>query len=190
VIAVGAVSKNGRKASYSDFGSTLDFAAPSCEQNPDSIFDPGINAAIDGVWTTDIMGESGYMIGNYDSSFCGTSASAPVVSGVVGLLIGLNPLITLQDIYTIIAETTDKIGGAEADYDSSGHSLFFGYGRINAKAAIEKLCENGCYENDADSIAPFYSDKDILSDVDNIINDDNISTALDENGGCSLIVIN
>lgn len=70
--------------------------------------------------------ESGYGIGS------GTSYSSPEVAGVAALLLTINPNLTPAQITNILESTSDDLGTAGRDDE-------YGYGRINAKKAIESL---------------------------------------------------
>jgi len=88
VIAVGAsksgdLSENGsnnasfiaeERVSYSQYGPTLDLVAPSSDQHL-------------GITTTDRTGVDGYSNDDYTSGFGGTSAAAPVASGVAAAML-------------------------------------------------------------------------------------------------------
>ncbi|WP_295094154.1 S8 family serine peptidase [uncultured Flavobacterium sp.] len=84
--------------------------------------------------------------GSYTSRFGGTSAAAPVVSGVVGLLLKANPNLNAIEIKHILKTTADKITGinnySSVTNDSKynyGYSVNnkFGAGRINATNAVQ-----------------------------------------------------
>lgn len=72
--------------------------------------------------------------------FQGTSASAPMVSGVCALALSANPCLSNEQVRDIIEQTTDKIGVGSYNYnwDNSrpGHSKEVGYGRVNAHQAV------------------------------------------------------
>jgi len=70
----------------------------------------------------------------YTQTFGHTSAGSSIASGVVALILSLNPNLTYQQISNIIASTAEKIGNYT--YDSNGRSLEVGYGRINAYQAL------------------------------------------------------
>ena len=76
--------------------------------------------------------------GNYTDYFSGTSASAPIVSGLIGLILSANPNLTYQQVDQILKDTADKVDTAFAGYDSTGHSNIYGFGRINAFNAVQK----------------------------------------------------
>jgi len=121
-ISVGASTSSDRKASYSQWGETgktVEFLAPS------------------GVPTTDLVGSRGWSNGDYNSSFGGTSAATPVAAGVAALILSTNPDLTRDQVLDVMRSTCDKIGGV--DYGSDGIHPMYGYGRLNAFRALQKL---------------------------------------------------
>ncbi len=148
IIAVGATTNYGSRASYSNYGSGLDVVAPS-------------NGGSLGIYTTDRLGNSGYnRNGNYvvdgqvygsdlsdddySKNFGGTSSATPLVSGIVGLMFSENANLTPSQVRQILENTADKIGSS-SNYDSSGHSDYLGYGKVNAKRALEYVRNlSGC----------------------------------------------
>lgn len=123
VIAVGAVSPDGGISLYSNQGSLLDVVAPSNDVNT------AVTAYIYGVRTTDRTGSNGYESGNYTTTFGGTSAACPSVSGVAALVLSVDPTLTSSEVYNIITSTADDMG-------STGFDNTFGYGRVNAYEAV------------------------------------------------------
>ena len=147
VFAIGASNAAGMKASYSDFGNSLDFMASSCDMDSSGDGWSG-GSTIDGIWTTDNMGQSGYnsgdvnagdALGNYTNSFGGTSSACPLAAGITGLVLFANPNLTKDQVYDIYKETSDKIGGEQ--YNGNGFNTNYGYGRINACKAVKKAFE-------------------------------------------------
>ena len=113
-IAVGAVSADDLKASFSDYGEGIDLVAP------------GYNI------TSTVPVDSGY----YKSDH-GTSFAAPFVSGVVALMLSVSPNLTPNIIRDILRETATKVNsGLYYDYDSNGWNQYVGYGLVNALAAV------------------------------------------------------
>jgi thermitase len=61
----------------------------------------------------------------------GTSMATPHVSGLAALILSRNPTLTPDQVRAIIQGTADDLG-------PSGWDINFGYGRINARRALEK----------------------------------------------------
>jgi len=120
VIAVGAIDRNGNIWNYSSRGPQMDFVAPS----------GNVGGAGDLV-TTDRMGNLGYNNGNYANNFGGTSAAAPQVAGVAALMLSVNAGLTENQVRTILQNTATDMGTA-------GFDNTFGFGRVNASAALQQ----------------------------------------------------
>jgi thermitase len=75
------------------------------------------------IYTTDMNG--GY---SYAS---GTSFSAPITLGVYGLMMSANPALTPADLDRILFETA-------RDFGESGYDMYYGWGRIDAAAAVSR----------------------------------------------------
>jgi subtilisin family serine protease len=125
VVAVGVVNHNDALGG-SGFGQCLDLVAPAKPNDRSTI----------GVPTTDRTGTAGHIEGDYYTGFGGTSAAAPLVAGVAGLLLSLNPELTREDLQRLLTGTADKIDPEHADYDAAGFSERAGYGRVNAARAL------------------------------------------------------
>lgn len=137
VIAVAACDDLGKKAPYSDFGRAVWCSFPS--NHADQSVTPGI-------WTTDRMGGSGYnpgdandgdAAGNYTNSFGGTSSACPGAAGVAALVISRNPNLRGDEVREILKNCCDRIDTAGGGYDATGRSALYGYGRLNARKAVE-----------------------------------------------------
>ena len=83
--------------------------------------------------------------GNYTSRFTGTSAAAPIISGVAALLLSVAPELNAAEVKHILKQTSDKITSAtytlenninEYNYSYAVHEKF-GAGRVNAEAAVQ-----------------------------------------------------
>jgi thermitase len=74
-----------------------------------------------GIWTTTMGG--GYGAVN------GTSFSSPITAGVVALMKAANPALSPANVESILKSTALDLG-------SAGYDQYFGYGRINASAAV------------------------------------------------------
>jgi len=128
VIAVGATVQNDNRKELND-GSGENWWG-SCYGSQLDVMAPGIF-----VWTTDITGSSGYSTGNYYDRFNGTSASAPHVAGLAGLIRSVNPSLTWQQVRDILRNSADKVSGM----GGNNFTNEYGYGRINAYRALLKL---------------------------------------------------
>ena len=137
VIAVAASSDTGKKSVYSDFGNAVWCAFPSSD------FDRPLTP---GIWTTDRSGTVGYnpglasegdTAGHYTNSFGGTSSAAPGVAGVAALILARNPNLRWDEVRDILKRSCDRIDPAHGAYDANGHSQLYGYGRVNARKAVE-----------------------------------------------------
>ena len=127
------------QASYpgSSYGSTLDVVAPGTA-----------------VATADLMGTAGYNTNgvsnysnlNFTNNFGGTSSACPYVSGVVALVLSLNPNLNVLEVNNIIEMSAQK-----ARTDLYGYSTVpgrvngvwnnqLGYGLVNAYAALVLAC--------------------------------------------------
>lgn len=149
VIGVGASNALDEVAVYSNFGDEIDVLAPSNDllaggaalpailttDNTDASFpfEPGYN-------NNGFSDDDSVNLANpqYTNNFGGTSASAALVSGIAGLILSLEPDYTAFQVRNIIEHTCDQINSAEAGYDGvTSRSLRYGYGRVNAGAAVE-----------------------------------------------------
>lgn len=156
VITVAASTSLNRKAVYSNWGKHVSVAAPSNNGPPSMALPdvgqvetgPLVRGSFDGLGMTtcDRTGRTGYSKTDYTSGFGGTSSACPVVAGVVGLMLSANPELSAGDVKQILQDTADKIEDANRDpqlglaygkYDSRGHSLWFGYGKVNAYKAVK-----------------------------------------------------
>ncbi|MCV3244135.1 S8 family serine peptidase, partial [Mesorhizobium sp. ZC-5] len=141
-VVVAAVDQDGFVSSYSSYGAALlvsAFGTPIAGE----------------VVTTDRVGGAGYDVDDFTESFNGTSAAAPMVSGIVSLMYDANAGLGWRDVQTILAYTARHVGsnigtgiaGAEryawqwnAASNWNGGALHFsndyGYGLVDATAAV------------------------------------------------------
>jgi subtilisin family serine protease len=133
-ICVGATTDRAEVAYYSNQGDEVWISAPS-------------SGGDKGITTTDVgypnrgfnVGESaaGGKDGLHTNSFGGTSSATPLAAGIAGLILSVRPGLTVEDVKEIMKASADKIGPAGSYSGSTGHSIAFGFGRINAGAAVE-----------------------------------------------------
>ena len=108
------------------YGPCIDLVAPAKPESRTTL----------GVLTTDRTGIDGHTGGDYHETFGGTSAAAPLVAGIAGLLLSLNPELTRAELEQLLEQTADKIDAANAAYDARGFSSRAGFGRVNAARAL------------------------------------------------------
>jgi Ca2+-binding RTX toxin-like protein len=141
VVSVAALTSAGAVTDYSNYGTSILVSAGA--------------AAV----TTDLLGGNGYnttnsAAGDYASDFSGTSAAAPLVSGVVALMLDANENLGWRDVREILATsaalTGSGLGGAagfevegfvsqgSGTWNGGGHAISrdYGYGRVDAFAAV------------------------------------------------------
>jgi hypothetical protein len=130
VIVVGATDISDNRASFSNFGGTVSISAPG-----------------EKLYTSTIKGKGDYPTSgiyqkNYSTNFLGTSASAPLVTGVAGLLKAIKPSLTPSQIKQILIRTADPIQTGETDkrlgvgcYSNPNDTLKTGC-RLNAYRAV------------------------------------------------------
>ncbi|MBF6166203.1 S8 family serine peptidase [Streptomyces gardneri] len=143
VIAVAACNDTGKRSVYSDFGKAVWCAFPSSDfgHRPFGHPDP----RTPGIWTVDRHGARGYnpgtaasgdAAGDYTNDFGGTSSACPGAAGVVALMLSVNPDLTWTEVKDLLKGSCDKIDPQGGGYDADGHSDKYGYGRVNALAAV------------------------------------------------------
>lgn len=147
VIAVAACNDVGTRSAYSDMGAAVWCSFPSNNFPSDS----GEPVLTTGIWTTDRSGKDGYnagdeslgdAAGNYYNSFGGTSSSSPGVAGVAALVIAANPQLRSDEVKDVLKRCCERIDDEPGEYDGEGHSKNYGFGRIDARKAVELATAN------------------------------------------------
>ena len=112
----------------STYGLTLDISAPGIQ-----------------LFSTDTMGSLGYSVDNY-FDFWGTSGATPIVSGVAGLILSVNPNLTQSEVKTMLKKTADDIRDETnlTEFYSAGWDKYTGSGRVNAYKAV-RCALNDCW---------------------------------------------
>lgn len=106
LITVGATDSADRRADFSDYGPQIDLVAPGVA-----------------VCTLDLGGEVQFP--------SGTSASAPMVSGVAALIASIKPGVTQEQMRLLLCAGADDGVGDPAE-DTPGFDIYYGWGRLNA----------------------------------------------------------
>jgi subtilisin family serine protease len=116
VLAIGATTPADSRASFSNHGPDIFISAP------------GVS-----IWSTQLNSQYG--------SSDGTSFASPIVSGVVGLMLSIDPNLTPDDIKQILIDTSQKVGGYNYNWNAfdPGHSRELGHGRIDAFEAVQAV---------------------------------------------------
>ncbi len=144
VIAVAACNDLGKRSVYSDFGKAVWCAFPSSDIGHAPFDHP--EPLTDGIWTTDRLGQRGYnpgdpqfgdAAGKYTNSFGGTSSSCPGAAGVAALVLSANATLRWNEVKDILRRACDRIDPQGGAYSASGHSKFYGHGRLNAETAVK-----------------------------------------------------
>lgn len=155
-IAVGAIDSQMRQSYYSEPGANLHCVAPSNGETNTSV----------SITTTDRTGSVGYSSTDYHSNFSGTSASCPVVAGVVALLLEKNPALGWRDVQEIILRSSKRINPSDTGWTMNAAGLRFhhsyGAGLIDAAAAVA-LAES--WVNRMPSLPPVVSTQTTSSSI-------------------------
>jgi serine protease len=131
-ISVGAVDLQLNRASYSNFGATLDLAAPGGFNGADLNGDE----YADGVLSTGADDSSAQTKFQYVFSN-GTSMASPHVAGVAALVLSVNPSLTASQVREVLETTALDLGAV-------GRDDVYGWGLVDAAAAVrEALLRSG-----------------------------------------------
>ncbi len=105
-ISVVPVDSNNQRAYFADYNQYKDISAP------------GVS-----IYST---------LKNGYGTMTGSSQAAPIVTGVVALMIAKNPALTVAEVKNILYSTATNLGG-------SGRNNYYGWGLINAEAALSAV---------------------------------------------------
>ena len=142
VISVGATDPCDNRWQYSNFGTELDITAPSgCWTNHCVVPTP--------MWTTDIAGPSGWdeynlldvNILDYTDSMGGTSGACPLAAGVAALILSIEPNLTSDEVRHFLERSAKDLG-------DPGRDDYYGWGRIDARAALDMVLAKRADLND------------------------------------------
>lgn len=127
-IAVGAVNHRGAQTTYGEPGACLVVSAPSG------------SSGMPRLATTDLAGFDGADSGDYTTNFTGTSASAPLVSGVLALMLEANPQLGWRDAQEILMRSAALNDPTDSDWITNRAGFHFnhkyGAGLVDAGAAV------------------------------------------------------
>ena len=128
VLAVSAVDIQKDLTRYSNFGTTIDLAAPGGDNSADI----NVDGFPDGVLSTCGIDPTGVIEFVY-CFFQGTSMAAPHVTGAVALMKAIYPALTPEELDILLANglITEDLGPAGRD-DQYGHGLIDAFGALVA----------------------------------------------------------
>jgi len=119
IISVSATNRIDERAVFSNFGSRTDIAAPGVD-----VYAPAIN-------------------NQYDTNFSGTSASAPLVTGVAAILKSMFPNLTPAEIKDVLTKSADPIKTdkplGSGCFDPNNNPQGYNGCRLNAHRAVAWL---------------------------------------------------
>ena len=143
VVSVAAIDDDGNQAVYSTPGAAVFISGHSAAFGGDPVT---------GISTTDQQGANGYNSVadasdgdpepdlDYTSTFSGTSSAAPLVSGVIALILDANPNLTYRDVQHILARTASLNDSTDSDWYTNAAGFHvnhkYGFGAIDAAAAV------------------------------------------------------
>jgi subtilisin family serine protease len=126
IILVGATNHLAKKSWYSSECSSVFVAAPGGD--------------IEGKTSSSLRISTAENDGRCTTEFVGTSASCPMISGVVALIKQSNRLLKIRDVQHILARTSRRIDPSDASWqrNSAGlwHSNKYGFGLVDAHKAL------------------------------------------------------
>lgn len=128
VVSVSAVDTQKHLAPYSNYGSSIDIAAPGGDTSKDRNGD----GFTDGILSTLASGDAaGNNLAYTYQYYQGTSMATPHVAGVIALMKEVNPALTPSDFDSLLSE-----GKLTEDIGRDGRDDQFGHGLINAQLAV------------------------------------------------------
>ena len=124
-ITVGATDNHDVRWSWSSYGPELDLVAPTG------------GASTLTCWTTDLVGPAGVSGGDYYQYMSGPSGSCPVVAGVAALILSVEPNLTSAEVRHYLCCSAHDLG-------EPGRDDYYGWGRVDARAALDLVLAKRC----------------------------------------------
>lgn len=112
IVCVSASDSYGRPTNYTNYGDAIDISAPSA--------------------TVTIAPENTVI-----TNFGGTSAAAPVASGLAAWALSVDPELSAQELHELMVDTA--IQSPLVIPDANGHDPYFGYGEMSALGVWDVL---------------------------------------------------
>lgn len=131
VITVASVGSTGVRASYSNYGGPVDIAAPGGPTGILSTMNIGQRSAD--------LSAAGWTY-SYKQ---GTSMSAAVVSGIVSLMLSVNPSLKSEQVQAILRESARPFpSGSGACSSNPSETYYCGAGIVSASAAVARAAQS------------------------------------------------
>jgi len=133
VMAVGIADHNDNRGLLSDYGPELDIVAPSGWQS--SVEEFLSSKGRGALWSTDFTGTAGF--NNFDpnldyTNVAGTCGASSVAAGVAALVLSVDPNLTNTQVQYILERSAKDLG-------VPGRDDYYGWGRVDARAAIDVI---------------------------------------------------
>ena len=122
VVCVSATDSYGYPTNYTNYGASVAVAAPSA--------------------TVSIAPEEGMT-----TTFGGTSAAAPVVSGLAAWALSVDPTLSASALRQLLLDTA--VPSPLVTHDADGHHDYYGYGQLSAEGVMAALQDGGGDSGDA-----------------------------------------
>ncbi len=151
-ISVSATTSIDTLASYSNYGSTIDIAAPGGDTGDNN--GDGYDDMI--LQNTFSRTDEGYYF------YAGTSMASPHVAGTAALVKAANPNLTNAEIREILETTAEDLG-------DPGWDQYFGNGLVNAYAAVQAALGGGGGGGDEDTTPPTISNINVTNITSNSV---------------------
>jgi subtilisin family serine protease len=113
VLCVSATTSYGVPTAYTNYGAAVDLAAPSA------------------TFTTTVYG-------SYTEDFGGTSAAAPVVSGMAAWILSVAPVLSAAEVRDLLVASAVMPGNV-TQVDDAGHNAYYGYGELTPAEILATL---------------------------------------------------
>ncbi|MGA1844110.1 MAG: S8 family serine peptidase [bacterium] len=165
VIAVGGTEYKDKRAYYSNYGPQVEVATPGGYLRKDFNKDGYADGILQLTYATRYQFDSVLKETLCDTSqfvyrlMQGTSMATAEVTGVVGLMLSANPALSTKDVRILLRETALDIG-------STGWDQEFGYGFVDAGAAVSRAKAGLVVDADGDGYASVASGGEDCDDND------------------------
>lgn len=144
VVAVGATDHHDHQSWYSNFGSELDVVVPGGGGAHVSEREEFLRLSNDMLWTTDLTGPQGMSVFNnhtgildYTEKMGCTSGACPIAAGVAALILSIEPNLTSRDVQDFMTRSAKDLG-------DPGKDDYYGWGRVDARAALDMVLTKRC----------------------------------------------